>query len=179
MNLTLPFKRKSCLFLLLSAALSIFHYSIHAQQQKSKPKQPELPVLKPAVQVVDPEAASAAYQATLPPKPLKDDTEKFYSSVDEMPDPGYNLGTYLSENLRYPENELRNHKGGRVVLQFVVSKTGEIQNVVITQSLSPDFDAEALRLVKAMPTWKRPGMLQGKPIPIYYTLPITFYGDRR
>lgn len=83
------------------------------------------------------------------------------------------LMIYLANNLKYPESAIRDSIQGRVVCQFIVTKAGEITDVVIKRGLSPDIDAEALRVVKAMPKWV-PGKDKGEPVDVYFTLPIRF-----
>ncbi|MNY07603.1 Gram-negative bacterial tonB protein [compost metagenome] len=62
---------------------------------------------------------------------------------------------------------------GKVYVQFVVSKTGELKDVVLRRSVHPSLDKEALRVVKSMPKWK-PGTLDGETVDSFFTLPITF-----
>ena len=56
---------------------------------------------------------------------------------------------------------------------MVISKTGEVREPEIVQSLSPACDAEVIRIVRAMPRWK-PGKSGGQPVNVYFTLPVTF-----
>jgi protein TonB len=60
-----------------------------------------------------------------------------------------------------------------VVLRFIVNKTGEISDVVILRSVAPSLDEEAVRVVKTMPKWI-PGKQAGKPVAVYYTIPVQF-----
>lgn len=81
------------------------------------------------------------------------------------------LLNYLRDNLKYPEGQ--GDKQGRVVVRFVVSKTGEVGDVSIIRSLGKPFDDEAIRVVKSLPPFT-PGMMNGKPVAVYYVLPINF-----
>lgn len=65
---------------------------------------------------------------------------------------------------------------GRVTVQFVVNKDGSISGAKVLRSVEPDFDAEAIRLVNAMPKWK-PGMQGGKPVSVKFTVPVKFMLD--
>ena len=80
---------------------------------------------------------------------------------------------YLSKNVRYPEEAHKNGVQGRVIATFVVEKDGSITEARIARSVDNLLDAEALRVVNAMPKWT-PGMQKGEPVRVKYTIPITF-----
>jgi len=83
------------------------------------------------------------------------------------------LYKYYAENMKYPESAVEDSISGKVVVMFMVSKTGKISNITIRQSLGNEFDAEALRLVHGMPPWN-PAIMNGTPVDKYVALPITF-----
>ncbi|MDE6238719.1 MAG: energy transducer TonB, partial [Muribaculaceae bacterium] len=62
---------------------------------------------------------------------------------------------------------------GKVIVEFVVSKTGAIENARVLRGRHPALDKEALRVVKAMPNWN-PGRNNGNAVKVTYTLPVTF-----
>ena len=106
----------------------------------------------------------------------KNDNDKAYDVVEEMPQyPGGvgKLMEYVSMNIRYPKEAESKSIQGRVVTTFVVEKDGSITDAEVIKSVDPALDAEALRVVKAMPKWT-PGKQEGKPIRVKYTMPITF-----
>lgn len=83
---------------------------------------------------------------------------------------------FITDNLRYPQGE--KNREGRVVVSFVVERNGALTDLEILRPLSPAFDAEALRVVKAMPRWN-PGRqyMNGYglvPVRARYNVPITF-----
>jgi len=80
---------------------------------------------------------------------------------------------YLQTNLKYPEDAIRQKLGGRVMVQFVVETDGTISNVRVAKTVFPSLDAEAVRVVKAMPKWK-PGIENGRTVRVNFTLPIVF-----
>lgn len=88
---------------------------------------------------------------------------------DEMPQLIGGLRAFVSE-VRYPE-EL-NGVEGRVIVEFIVSRFGEVKYPVITRSLHYAADREAIRAVKEMKF--KPGILDGVPVESKYTLPLTF-----
>ena len=103
-------------------------------------------------------------------------SKKVYNSVEQMPEfPGgiAAMMNYLTQNIQYPANAAKNRVEGRVVLQFVVEKDGQIGEVKIARSVDPELDAEAVRVVKSMPSFE-PGLQDGKPVAVWYTLPISF-----
>lgn len=101
---------------------------------------------------------------------------KVFDIVEVMPQfPGGNseLMRYLGTNIKYPTIAAENGIQGRVVLKFVVSKDGSISNIQIVRSLDPSCDKEAIRVIKGMPKWI-PGMQNGHPVAVYFTLPVLF-----
>ena len=80
---------------------------------------------------------------------------------------------YIGTNLKYPESAAKENIEGRVVLRFVVTKTGDIKDVSVIRSLDSRCDEEAMRVVRAMPKWT-PGKQGGKDVDVYYTLPVLY-----
>lgn len=94
--------------------------------------------------------------------------------VEQMPSfPGgiSALMKFLEKNIHYPDNKAS--VSGRVIVRFQINEDGSIDKVRIAKSLFPEFDEEAIRVVKAMPRWI-PGKLMGERVKVSYTLPITF-----
>ena len=104
------------------------------------------------------------------------DEDGIYQVVEKMPEfpGGMNaLMSYLKENIRYPEEAKLAGIKGRVTVQFVVNADGSLSNILKLRGVEPSLDAEALRLIASMPTWK-PGMHDGQPVAVRYTVPVTF-----
>lgn len=102
--------------------------------------------------------------------------EKPFEAVEQMPQfPGGDaaLMKYIGTNLMYPPVAAENGIQGRVILRFVVSKTGTIDNIQVLRSPDPSLEKEAIRVVKSMPKWV-PGKQNGVSVPVYFTLPVTF-----
>ena len=102
--------------------------------------------------------------------------EKVFTAVEQMPQfPGgeAELMKYISNNIKYPTMAMENNIQGRVVVQFVVTKTGKIGEVKVVRSKDPDLDKEAVRVVKSLPNFI-PGKMNGQAVNVWYTLPITF-----
>ena len=101
---------------------------------------------------------------------------KVYEVCEQMPSyvggqPA--LMKYLIENVRYPKAAVEAKQQGRVVVQFVVEKDGAVSSVKLLKSVTPLLDAEAIRVVKAMPKWN-PGKKDGKLVRVRYALPVSF-----
>jgi len=80
---------------------------------------------------------------------------------------------FLSRNLRYPESAQEQQVSGRVMLSFVIEKDGHLSNIVVDQGAGYGFDEEALRVLKLAKAWK-PGIQNGQPVRVKYTIPINF-----
>lgn len=77
------------------------------------------------------------------------------------------------KNLIYPISATEKGIQGNVVVQFVVEKNGMVTNPTILKGVSPELDAEALRVISSMPRWI-PGRQGGRPVRVKYVIPITF-----
>lgn len=95
--------------------------------------------------------------------------------VEVMPKFDGNLPEYFAKNINYPQNERELGRGGVVFLTFIVEADGSISNVTLLRGVSgsPDFDNEALRVVRAMPKWL-PGQQNGHPVRVQFNLPVHF-----
>lgn len=96
--------------------------------------------------------------------------------VEEMPMfPGGDaaLLKYIGENTVYPEVAKENNIQGRVIVRFCVTAKGGVSQVSVLKGVDPELDAEAIRVVNTLPPFK-PGKQGGKPVPVWYMVPITF-----
>ena len=103
-------------------------------------------------------------------------TDKVYEVCEQMPIfPGGDaaLMKYLSENVKYPALAIKAQEQGRVVVSFTVEKDGAISDVKVARSVTPSLDAEAVRVVKAMPKWT-PGKQDGQLVRVRYNVPVSF-----
>lgn len=81
------------------------------------------------------------------------------------------LMKYFEENMQWPDND--SDISGRVIVQFKIAKDGTVKDPKVVRGLAPEFDAEALRLVRGMPKWI-PGKIAGKVVETTYTVPVRF-----
>ncbi len=101
---------------------------------------------------------------------------EIFISAEFMPQfPGGDSEMYrfIGDHLKYPVIDQEMGVQGRVIVRFVVSKTGEIGSLELVKGISPTCDKEAMRVIKSMPKWI-PGKQQGVPVPVYFTMPIVF-----
>jgi TonB family protein len=130
--------------------------------------------------------AAAAHTEIAPPPPpppsvkssgSNDDSGEIpYVVVEEMPIfPGGDqaLLKYISANTVYPEASKNKKIEGKVIVRFCVTAKGGVTLISILKSVSPEIDAEAIRVVQTLPTFK-PGRQSGKDVPVWYMVPITF-----
>jgi periplasmic protein TonB len=105
-----------------------------------------------------------------------DDKEHSIIDIKEKPlFPGGDteLLRYIAENTKYPVSAQEANIEGTVYIRFVVSKTGDVDNVTIARSVDPVLDQEALRVVKTIPKWT-PGKNNGNPVKVWFIIPVRF-----
>lgn len=106
----------------------------------------------------------------------KDTVDVIFSIVEVEPQfPGGDEAMYsfLSKNIVYPSNAKEKGIEGVVVVGFVVEKDGRVSNIKVIRSVHESLDAEAVRLVKAMPRWV-PGRQRGVAVRTRFLLPFNF-----
>jgi TonB family protein len=138
---------------------------------QSEIQSPELAKAEAAPLANDVKANDQAPQET---EPQSDN--KVYKSVEQMPRfPGGEVALmrYLQENIKYPPEAAKKDIEGRVVVQFIIEKTGEVGEVKVVRPISEELDAEAVRVVKTLPKFE-PGRQDGEAVSVWYTLPISF-----
>ncbi len=102
--------------------------------------------------------------------------QKVFDTVEQMPEyPGgmQAMIAFLQTNMKYPEDAAKQKVEGRVMVQFIVETDGSISDVHVAKQVFPSLDAEAIRVVQAMPKWT-PGKEKGNVVRVKYNLPIVF-----
>ena len=104
------------------------------------------------------------------------DDDEVYGAVDVMPE--YPGGTtamfdFIQKNVNYPESAKKKGIEGRFFVQFVVEKDGSLSSFQVLRGVNDELNDEAIRVLKMMPKWK-PGMKDGKPVRVQYTMPFKF-----
>jgi TonB family protein len=135
-------------------------------------------------------SASFDYGTLLPPPPpppppaetVKAKVEKSeeeyipFVVVEEMPMfPGGDkaLLDFIGANTIYPESAKTQNIQGKVIVRFCVGPKGDVALVSVIKGVSPELDAEAIRVVNTLPEFK-PGKQGGKTVPVWYMVPIAF-----
>ena len=110
------------------------------------------------------------------PAPPKDEPVQFADPMPEFPGGNEALQKFMASNIRYPQVCMELDVQGKVYVRFVVNTDGSIVNVEVLRGIKDclELDKEAIRFVKSMPKWQ-PGILNGKPVKAYMTLPIRFH----
>jgi len=102
--------------------------------------------------------------------------EKPLLVVDQNPQfpGGYDaMLKYLHDKMEYPRQSQESGIQGKILVEFVVSKTGKISNVHILLGIGKECNEEAMRVVKEMPDWI-PARLNGQPVPVMFQIPVKF-----
>lgn len=102
--------------------------------------------------------------------------EKVYEVVEQMPVfPGGDaeLFKYISQHIQYPADCIDECIQGRVIVNAVIQKDGTVGDVKVKRGKHPSLNAEAVRVIKALPKFK-PGMMNGQAVNVYYLIPINF-----
>lgn len=120
--------------------------------------------------------AEEAHVTEALPQTVATEEDELMRQVEQLPEfPGgmVEFMKWLTRNLRYPDQALRQRVEGRVVVTFIVNRDGTIANPKVDKSAGALLDAEALRVVRMMPRWK-PGMAGGKPCRTMFAIPVNF-----
>ena len=148
--------------------------AVQSEMQSPEPVQVEA-VTQPVEVEAVPEVVEMNTEEQAPEE-TEPQSKKVYNSVEQMPEfPGGAAGLmrYLQENIKYPPEAAKNNIEGRVIVQFIIDKTGEVGDVKVVRPISEELDAEAVRVVKNLPKFE-PGRQDGEAVAVWYTLPISF-----
>lgn len=127
----------------------------------------------PEVAEVQQKAEAKASDAIAPADTTKNVVYDVTETLPQFPGGQEMMMKYLAANIKYPASAVKAKKQGRVIVTFVIQKDGSVTKARIARSVDPELDAEALRIVKAMPNWT-PGTQDGKPVNVKYTIPVIF-----
>ena len=116
-------------------------------------------------------AVSKVKDSTIINEPFKAFT--FVEQPPYFPNGDAALMDTIRKNLQYPAKEKQDGVKGSVIVRFIIDEQGNVILPVVMRGISATLDAEAIRVVSALPKFK-PGKQQGKPVKVYYTVPISF-----
>ena len=106
-------------------------------------------------------------------EPVKEEVFKAVEQMPTFPGGDAELMKWLRDHIQYPTVAMENNIQGRVVVQFVVTKTGKVGEVKVVRSVDRDLDKEAIRVCKSLPDFI-PGRMNGQAVNVWYTLPVQF-----
>lgn len=102
------------------------------------------------------------------------DTLNIAPVMPEFPGGQQALMQFIAKEIQYPTIAQGEMGVGRVIIQFIVDKEGNVVNPKVVRSVDPYLDKEALRVINQMPKWK-PGELEdGTKVAVYFTVPVMF-----
>lgn len=105
--------------------------------------------------------------------PIEPEPETFVEEMPTFPGGDEALLRLISDSIKYPQEAVDNGIQGRVTVKFVVSSDGSVKWAEVVRGVHPVLDEEAVRVVSALPKWK-PGKQNGKPVPVWFFVPVNF-----
>jgi protein TonB len=98
---------------------------------------------------------------------------RLVEDLPQFPGGAVEFMKWLTKNLKYPPSAQQRKVEGKVLAQFIVNKDGSISNLELVQTLDPQCDREALRVLRMMPKWQA-GIMDAKPCRTRVCIPIVF-----
>jgi len=120
----------------------------------------------------------------VPSREKKYDDVVSYHDCDQRPmflnspDPRQFLEKWVYQYLKYPEQAVIDGVQGRVMVDFIIGKDGKVSDVRVVKGVSPELDAEAVKVVSASPKWK-PGRVDGNKVRTSITIPVEFRLEKK
>jgi protein TonB len=105
-----------------------------------------------------------------------EEIDEVFTFVEQMPEPvvGYDaFYAYIVKTLKYPPSARRMGLEGKVFVQFLINKNGDLVDPKVIRGISDEIDQEAIRVIKNGPKWK-PGRQRGRPVTVKVVIPLTF-----
>ncbi|SHF17816.1 outer membrane transport energization protein TonB [Fodinibius roseus] len=149
------------------------------QEQPPPPPKPQVPVEVPNDEIIEDQDINLDADMNLnepmdmppPPEEKEEEEEDFFVAVEQMPELIGGLGE-LQQKINYPERARRAGIEGRVIIQFIVTEQGNVEDPKVIRGIGGGADEEALRVVKQAKF--KPGQQRGNPVRVQYSLPIIF-----
>ena len=106
-------------------------------------------------------------------EPVKEQIYTWLEVMPEFPGGDGELLSFFAKNIVYPEIAKRAGVEGKVILSFVIDKSGVVKDVQVAKGIGAGCDEEAMRVINSMPNWN-PGKQNGKPVLTRINIPIVF-----
>ena len=114
------------------------------------------------------------YRPSVTPRVHQRRVMDFTETMPVFPGGILELPRYIRRHVQYPYIARRRRIEGRVYVRFIVNEYGRVTSPTILRGIHPSLNDEALRVVRAMPRWT-PGYHRGRPVSVYYIVPVDFY----
>ena len=116
-------------------------------------------------------------QASATTDTAKTAPRKIFTAIEQ--EPSYPGGVaafqkFIVHNLKYPKVASLLGLKGKVYVSFIIETDGSVTNVRPTSCTGAGCESEAVRVISISPQW-HPGMQEGRPVRVAYTVPIEFY----
>lgn len=105
---------------------------------------------------------------------LDETLDKPFVSVEVMPTPLNGMAAFMkwvSENYNFPQSALEQGVSGVIEVSFVVERDGSLTDIAVKRDMKFGTGEAAIQLLKKAKKWK-PGVQNGRPVRVAYTLPI-------
>ena len=145
------------------------------------PPRPMIPVEVPNDEIIEDELIDLDSELDLdaslmelpppPPRMIEQEEEEIFVVVEQMPELIGGLAA-VQKHITYPEMAMKAGIEGRVVVQFLIDKEGNVLDPVVVRGIGGGCDEEALKAVKKVKF--KPGKQRGQPVMVRYSLPVSF-----
>ena len=102
---------------------------------------------------------------------IAEDSSQIYDVVDQMPEIKGGIKE-VYKNIEYPRAAVSGRVEGRVFIKFVVDENGNVKNPEVLKDIGAGCGNAAVEGIKKVKF--TPGKLNGQPVKVYYTLPVSF-----
>lgn len=92
----------------------------------------------------------------------------------EFPGGTMAMMSFLSQNIKYPQEAKDNNIQGRVLVTFTVQPDGKVTDAHVENPVNPLLDAEAIRVVSLMPAFNPALKADGTPVSVTTAVPVNF-----
>lgn len=149
------------------------------EEKPPPPPRPPVPVEVPNDEILEDEILDInadldlGQALDLPPPPPEEEEEEedFFIAVEQMPELiGGLVG--LQKKITYPDRARKAGIEGRVIVQFIVTENGTVEDPRVIRSIGGGCDEEAVRAVSQARF--EPGRQRGKAVRVQYSLPVIF-----
>ena len=104
-----------------------------------------------------------------------DGTKNEYTALEVKPEPKKGLKDFykfISNHFTPTDLAYKNKVKGKIMLEFIVDKTGKITDIKVIKGLGYGLDQEAIRVLSIYEDWY-PALQKGRHVRCRYTIPIS------